>query len=155
MTVDRAHDLDGTLAAYDHVAGLVAHIRHACGCDPAHALLGQVAIHGYHFVLTDDVFTVYILTDTGFVVAEMNTAGTTLSVFVPRSRLRRVSELHEGDRCVVSVEIDADVVRYTEQHEPSADGSVAIAGVRSCVRYDIVGALGDSDLAGLARQLRR
>lgn len=164
MSLDRSRDLEAALAPYAHVAGLIEHIRSACGADPASALAGQIVVRGYSLVVGEAVFSVYVLTSDGFVVAEMGRDGTTLAVFVEHFRIARVAELCTAETRTVVVEIDADNRRVVLDGEErgGANGAGeeylaihAISGNVIPASYEIRAGVDDVELAWLARQLRR
>jgi hypothetical protein len=164
MSLDRARDLETALAPYAHAAGLVEHIRGSCGADPSSSLDGQVAVRGYSIVVSETVFSVYVLTADGFVVAEMGSDGTTLAVFVEHFRIARVAELCTADTRTVIVEIDGDnrrvVLNGEERGGTNGAGEEylaihAITGSIIPASYEIRAGRDDAELIWLARQLRR
>lgn len=164
MSIDRARDLDAALQTYAHVDGLVAHIRSACGADPAMGLDGQVHVRAFVIRTGEAVFSTYVLCGDGFVVAEMNRTGETLSVWIDGPRISRVAELRGGGEVVLTIEIDGDVRRLVLDGEEigSAAGDVegyvskqTILGRLIPAVYEIRGSIDDVELSWMGRQLRR
>jgi hypothetical protein len=160
--VDLAGLLETDLATYAHVPGLVELVRRGVGADDGASLVGQLWVSGYVLQPRDDVFACYVAVPAGLAVVEMNLEGATLTVWVPRSRIARVVELRAGDETRVTVELDADQRRIVLDSESlgSRDDAGAvrhlgrIAGGLTPAVYEIVGAVDDVRLAGLARVLR-
>lgn len=113
---DLAALLDQELAKYASVPGLVADLKVGAGFDPGTAIKGQDRIVAYDLSPGDELFVTHLVTATRFVRHERNTAGDTLTVVIPLSRIARVSVLSSGGEVEVKVEYDADqVVAETSQ----------------------------------------
>jgi hypothetical protein len=163
MSLDLARDLDSALAQYANVPGLAEHVRSACGADPGANIHEQRVVYAYVLRMTDIVFSTYVITDTGFVLAEMATNGDTLSVWVPLDRIRRVVETRIGENVTLTVEIDADVARVVLESEETGgargddEGYIARSQARGNIipaMYEITGDVNDTNLVWFGRVLR-
>lgn len=162
MQYDLADDFENELAQYAHVAGLVGHIRGACGAEREASLSGQTPIMAYLLRQTDSVFSAYVLTETGFIVAEMSSTGATLAVWIDRGRVSRVYEVAENDDIVLGIEIDADVRRTETTGRERGEGEANMYAVETAssgriipASYEIRGTRDDRALTWFALQLRR
>lgn len=162
MQYDLANDFENELAQYANVDGLVAHIRGACGAEREAGLSGQTQILAYLLRQSDAVFSAYVLTESGFVVAEMSSTGATLAVWIDRERISRVYEIAENDEVVLGIEIDADVRRVETTGRERGDGGENMYAVETAssgriipASYEIRGTRDDRALVWFALQLRR
>lgn len=152
MQYNLAADFETELARYANVAGLVEHIRGACGAEREASLVDQTTILAYLLRQSDAVFCAYVLTERGFVVAEMRSGGATIAVWVDRLRISRVYEITENNDVVLGIEIDADE-RRTETN--TYDKETTTSGRIIPARYELRGTREDRALTWFGLQLRR
>jgi hypothetical protein len=162
MSIDMAADLDTALERYAHVPGLVEHIRGACGGEPGAGIAGQAYILAYLIRQTDEVFSVYVLTERSFIVAEMARSGETLAVWLDSQRISRIAEVVAGGERIVTVEIDGDIrrieARMVEAGETKDGGTVMEGRFEGRIvpaAYELRGAIEERELAWFTMQLRR
>ncbi len=150
------------LEQYGHVGGLVEHIRSACGGESGAPIAGQTRILAYLMRQTEEVFSLYILTEVAFVVAEMARSGETLAVWLDSTRISRIAEIVAAGERIVTVEIDADIrrvdLRSSEAGEERNGGFLAEGRVEGRVipaAYELRGPVEERELSWFAMQLRR
>ena len=126
------HDLSAQLdslvaSSYAHVPQVGDLVRSSFGLSAdTPALAGAVIVRAFHLDPGEEVFSFYALTPGAFHVSQIDTKAAQLRVAVPMSRVRRVSELLDNDGVLVTIEVDADIVRgalsFEARSGPVADG---------------------------------
>lgn len=162
MSIDLAGELEASLAQYGHVGGLLEHVRNACGGETGASLEGQIQVLAYLLRQTDEVFSVYALTEASFVVAEMTRSGETLAVWVDSTRIARIAEVVAQGERVLSVELDADIRRIetrgqeaSESREGGSFSESRLEGRLVPAAYELRGPVEERELSWFAMQLRR
>jgi hypothetical protein len=161
-------ELNDELAGFVGGDVLVLGIKSALGASATESLSAEAhPVLGYFWVSSDELFRSFFLTPSRFVVFEMLRDGTSLSVTVPLSRVSRVAESRSAEVVMVSIELDADMLRvrsnveYAEMAQANEEGvrSGQMAALSEIARasYDlseVIGSENETALSEFSRRLR-
>jgi len=165
-------ELNAELAIYGPDNVVVTGIKSALGARADETLSAEAyPVLAYLLIPADELFRSFFLTPKRFIVFEMAATGESLCVVLPLSRVARTSEVRTSEISVLTIELDADIVRSSvvsdsiEVTTQPAEGEQALPGSRSGrivssieqrpASYEIAEAVGTEAAAALGEFARR